>query len=122
MLSTSLSTVTQIESDDALSSILEVTRHVRLGEAAYGLGPESRLSECASMLEFDADAMPDEDITISTIPSVPVHSSGLESDKSDSHPTSADTPDRAEEFEQADSIQNRFAVIPIACRQLGADS
>ncbi|GAA5860947.1 hypothetical protein JCM3774_003197 [Rhodotorula dairenensis] len=60
-----------IESDDALSSILEVTRHVRLG------GGESQLTECATMLEFGgAHSIPDEEITISTIPSVPSPPSG----------------------------------------------
>lgn len=64
------------------------------------------------MLEFDVDAMPDEDITISTIPSVPVHSPGVESDKSEVSPsTVAAAPDSAEENEHVEGIPDRFAAI-----------
>jgi hypothetical protein len=64
------------------------------------------------MLEFDANAMPDEDIMISTIPSVPVHSPGVEGDESEVSPsTTAYTPDSAEETEQVESMQDRFVVI-----------
>lgn len=58
------------------------------------------------MLEFDVDAMPDEDITISTIPSVPVHSPGV------SPSTTADTPASAEENGQVEGTQDRFVDIP----------
>jgi hypothetical protein len=116
MLRHLLPAVPQIESDDALSSILEVTRHVRVGE-------KSRLTECASMLEFDADAMPDEDITISTIPSMPVDSPGVEGDESEVLPsTTAYTPDNAEGNGQVEETQDRFVVILTKVPQLEADS
>lgn len=74
------------------------------------------------MLEFSVDAMPDEDITISTIPSVPVHSPGVESDEAEVSPsTTADTPDSVEEDEQVEGTKDRFVVILCFVPQLEAD-
>ncbi|GAA5991080.1 hypothetical protein JCM10908_006529 [Rhodotorula pacifica] len=59
-----------IDSDDAVSSILEVTRHTRLSEPSEL--HDSQYTERASMLDFGVDALPDQDLTISTVPSAPV--------------------------------------------------
>ncbi|GAA5839488.1 hypothetical protein JCM9279_005958 [Rhodotorula babjevae] len=69
-----------IESDDALSSIIEATRHVQLGWTALSTGAHERSAESWSERDGDGAVLPDEDLTLTTVRTRETVVEGVEED------------------------------------------